>query len=184
MAKCIKCGRSTLLHGSVKLKDGSVCFPCFKQLGFDAKPGSTDLITSTLLSWDDIKDGKDEYDRRRWAKRNAEFDREESDRLGLHYADYRTLYDLDCIDNEMKAVERVCALLEDEGCSTKKISYERDPGEPLNAFVGDELLYQLKYTKDVKWIRIGPDSDKIRITGPAGINKTVDKLVNRYNEIK
>ena len=184
MAKCIRCGKSTLLYGNVKLRDGSVCLPCFKRLGFDIKLGSTDLTVSSMYSWDDIKDGKDEYDRRRRLKWREESDRSEAERLGLRYADYRTLYDLDCIDNEMKAVERVCALLEDEGCRTKKISYEREPGEPLNAFLGDELLYQLKYTKDVKWIRIGPDGDKIRISGPAGINKTVNKLVDRYNEIK
>lgn len=184
MAKCIRCGRSTLLHGHVKLKDAAICTPCYKALGFEVKLGSTDLLLSSSYSWDEIKDGKDEYNRRYWAKRNAEFAQSESERLGLYYVDYQTLYDLDCIDNEMKTVERACALLEDEGCRTKKISYEREPGEPLNAFLGDELLYQLKYTKDVKWIRIGPDGDKIRISGPAGINKTVGKLVDRYNEIK
>ena len=183
MAKCIRCGRSTLLHGHVKLKDAAICTPCYKALGFEVKLGSTDLLISSSRSWDDIKDGKDEYDRRRNLKWREESDRGEAERLGLHDADYRTLYELDCIDNEMKAVERTCALLEDEGCRTKKISYEREPGGPLNAFLGDELLFQLKYTKDVKWIRIGPDGDKIRISGPAGINKTVGKLVDRYNAI-
>lgn len=173
---CIKCNGSFLTRRRVKLKDADICFGCFKELGFD----KSDILTSSLYAYDDIKDGKEEYYRRSWAKRKKEFAHEEADRLGLHFADYQALSDLDCIDNEMKAVERVCALLEDEGCSSKKISYEREPGEPLNAFLGDALLYQLRYTKDVKWIRIGADGEKDRITGPAGINKLVNKLVERY----
>lgn len=184
MAKCIRCGRSTLLRGHVKLKDGAICTPCFKALGFDIGLRSTDLLISSMYSWEDIQDGKDAYERRKHRERMQEFYRDESRRLGLHYADYKTLDDLDCIDNEMKAVERACALLEDEGCRTKKLCYEREPGGPLNVFLGEELLYQLKYTKDVKWIRIGPEGDKIRISGPAGINKTVNKLVERYEAIK
>lgn len=177
MAKCVKCNGSFLTRGKIKLKDAYICFKCCDDLGFDHK---TMVLTGSLYSWDDIKDGADAYNKRSWAKRKKEFAREEADRLGLYFADYQTLSDLECIDNEMKAVERVCALLEDEGCSSKKISYEREPGEPLNAFLGDTLLYQLKYTKDVKWIRIGADDEKNRITGPAGINKLVGKLVEQY----
>ncbi|MEE1171874.1 MAG: hypothetical protein U0K87_05920, partial [Ruminococcus sp.] len=134
-------------------------------------------------SWNDIKDGKVEYDRRRWAARKAEAAREESERLGLVYADFQTLDDLDCSTYEIKTIEKICALLEDERCKSRLISYEREPGGPLNAFVGDALLYQLRYTRDVKWIRIGADGDKVRITGPAGINKLADKLVNEYRKL-
>ena len=176
MAKCIRCGKPTLMRGHVKIADADLCTPCYKELGFDTKIGSTDLITASLYKWGDIKDGKDEYNRKKWAARNAEIARSESERLGLFYADYETLSDLNCIDNEMKAIERVCALLEDEECSSRRIEYEREPGGPLNAFIGGDLLYQLRYTKDVKWIRIGPDGDKVRISGPAGINKLADKL--------
>lgn len=99
------------------------------------------------------------------------------------YADFQTLDDLDCSTYEIKTIEKICALLEDERCKSRLISYEREPGGPLNAFVGDALLYQLRYTRDVKWIRIGADGDKVRITGPAGINKLADKLVNEYRKL-
>ena len=99
----------------------------------------------------------------------------------MYYADYDTLEALDCSDNEMRTVERICALLEDEGCKTRRISYEREPGAPLSAYVGDKKLFELKYTKDVKWICIGDDDEKHRISGPAGITKLVNKLIEAYN---
>lgn len=34
MAKCMKCGKSTLIRGHVSLKDGAICTPCFKSLGY------------------------------------------------------------------------------------------------------------------------------------------------------
>lgn len=182
MAKCIRCGGSLLLRGKVKLADAEICGKCYRELGFDVDQSG--LLTARSTKWADMKDGKAEYDRRRWAKRKAEFAKAEAERLGLFYSDYATLDALECLDNEMKAVERVCALLEDEGCNSRKITYERDPGCPLGAFMGDEMLYQLRYTKDVKWIRIGPDGEKKMISGPAGINKLAPKLVERYNSIK
>ena len=177
MAKCIRCGKSTLVRGHVKLADGAICTPCWKSLGFKL----TETASSDSYRYDDIKDGRDAYDQKRWAASQAKFNEAESERLGLHYADYDTLDALGCIDYEMRTVERICALLEDEGCRTNRISYEREPGAPLSAYVGDKKLFELKYTKDVKWIRIGDDDEKHRIAGPAGINKLVNKLIEAYN---
>lgn len=55
MAKCLKCGKSTIVRGHVKLADGAVCTPCFKSLGFKL----TDTAGACTLSYDEIKDGKD-----------------------------------------------------------------------------------------------------------------------------
>lgn len=184
MAKCIRCGKSTLMRGHIKLSDADLCTPCFRELGFTKKLTTADIIIIGSYKWNDIKDGKDAYDQRQWEKIKADNAKSASDRLGLFYADYRVLDDLECSDNEMRAVERVCALLADEQCDPKRIEYERDPGAPLSAFVGNGLLYELRYTKDVKWIRIGPDGEKKMISGPAGINKLAPKLVERYNSIK
>lgn len=177
MAKCIRCGKSTIVRGHVSLADAAICTPCWKSLGFKL----TETATASLYRYDDIKDGREAYDQKRWAESQARFAEAEADRLGLYYADYDTLEALDCSDNEMRTVERICALLEDEGCKTRRISFEREPGAPLSAYVGDKKLFELKYTKDVKWIRIGDDENKNRITGPAGINKLVDKLIEAYN---
>lgn len=177
MAKCIRCGKSTLVRGHVKLADAAICTPCWKSLGFKL----TETASSDSYRYDDIKDGRDAYDQRRWAASQAKFNEAESERLGLYYADYDTLDALDCSDNEMRTVERICALLEDEDCKTRRISYEREPGAPLSAYIGDKKLFELKYTKDVKWIRIGDDDEKHRISGPAGITKLVNKLIDAYN---
>lgn len=181
MAKCIRCGKGGMgiLHQAIKLKDKNyVCFKCYKELGFSPKE---DIMTAPYTyTWDDIKNGKDAYVRSMISEKSVAYDTAQSDRLGLFYADYSTLEALDCSDYEMRTVERICALLEDEGCRTRRISYERDPGAPLSAYVGDKKLFELKYTNDVKWIRIGDSDDKNRITGPAGINKLVDKLVEAY----
>lgn len=177
MAKCIRCGGSFLTRGKVKLKDELICGKCFKELGFTDK---TDVIVSSLYSYNDIKDGKDAYQQKKWAKQREENDIAEAKRLGLFYSDYRTLSDLDCEDGEMRIIEKICAVLDDEGCDTSKIEYEREPGSTLSAFVGDKKLYELKFTKDVKWIRIGDDEEKNRIGNAAGINKLVGKLVEAY----
>lgn len=66
MARCIKCGKSFALRGKIKLNDADICFSCFKELGFDP---STDIYNSKdNYSWEDIKDGRDLYYKRRKAK--------------------------------------------------------------------------------------------------------------------
>lgn len=55
MAKCMRCGKNTIVRGHVKLADGAVCTPCFKSLGFKL----TDTAGAAAYHYDDIKDGKD-----------------------------------------------------------------------------------------------------------------------------
>lgn len=59
MAKCIRCGKSTLIRGHVKLFDAAICTPCFISLGFKL----TDTAGAYLYSYDEIKDGKDKVSR-------------------------------------------------------------------------------------------------------------------------
>lgn len=55
MAKCLHCGKNTLIRGHVSLFEGAVCTPCFKKLGFKL----TDTAGASSYYYDDIKDGKD-----------------------------------------------------------------------------------------------------------------------------
>lgn len=55
MAKCIRCGKSTLVRGHVKLEDGAICTPCWKKLGFKI----TETASASIYRYEDIKDGKD-----------------------------------------------------------------------------------------------------------------------------
>lgn len=41
MAKCMRCGKSTLVRGHVILKDGAICTPCFKELGYKILDAAT-----------------------------------------------------------------------------------------------------------------------------------------------
>lgn len=71
MAKCIRCGKSTVVRGHVKLADATICTPCFKELGFK-------IMDSTLArAWiyDDIKDGKENLQRNQYirAKKHEEW---------------------------------------------------------------------------------------------------------------
>lgn len=60
MAKCIRCGKSTIVRGHVKLIDAAICTACFKQLGFKL----TDTAGAVSYYYDDIKDGKDALPRK------------------------------------------------------------------------------------------------------------------------
>lgn len=64
MAKCIKCGKSTLVRGHVKLADGAICTPCFKSLGFKL----TETAAAAYYKYDQIKDGKDAFYKKKAAE--------------------------------------------------------------------------------------------------------------------
>lgn len=55
MAKCLRCGKNTIIRGHVALSDGAVCTPCFKKLGFKL----TETAGASSYYYDDIKEGKD-----------------------------------------------------------------------------------------------------------------------------
>lgn len=56
MAKCIRCGKSTVVRGHVKLEDAAICTPCFKSIGFKL----TDTAGAAVYRYEDIKNGKDQ----------------------------------------------------------------------------------------------------------------------------
>lgn len=55
MAKCIRCGKSTLVRGFVRLSDSTICTPCFRSLGFKILEAGS----AAAYKYDDIKNGKD-----------------------------------------------------------------------------------------------------------------------------
>lgn len=54
MAKCIKCGKSTLIRGHIGLSDGALCTPCYRELGFKV----TEAALAKSYTYDQIKNGK------------------------------------------------------------------------------------------------------------------------------
>lgn len=79
MAKCIKCGGSFLTRGRIKLADADICFKCFDSLGFDHKTG---IYDGKSYKWDEIKDGRDAYQRNK-ARRHAQWLAENEDVVDL-----------------------------------------------------------------------------------------------------
>ena len=59
MAKCIRCGKSTIVRGHVKLEDAAICTPCWKSLGFKI----TETAGASVYRYEDIKDGRDNLSR-------------------------------------------------------------------------------------------------------------------------
>ena len=71
MAKCIRCGRGGLLRQMLLLygNESKICTDCYKALGFHPKD---DL--SLLYRYEDIKDGREVYEERRFARLQAHYD--------------------------------------------------------------------------------------------------------------
>ncbi len=59
MAKCIRCGKSTIVRGHVKLEDAAICTPCWKSLGFKI----TETAGASVYRYEDIKDGRENLSR-------------------------------------------------------------------------------------------------------------------------
>lgn len=55
MAKCMKCGKSTLFRGQVPLADGTICSLCYKDLGFDV----SDVSLMKFKTYAQIAAGKE-----------------------------------------------------------------------------------------------------------------------------
>ena len=60
MAKCLNCGLTTSTRGHIELKEGAICEPCFKSLGF--RP--TEAKKMKNYSFFDIKDGAEAFDKK------------------------------------------------------------------------------------------------------------------------
>lgn len=95
MAKCIRCGKSTLARGHVKLADATICTPCFKKLGFKI---TADAPLARAWVYDDIKDGKENVERNRYirAKKHEKWLEEHPDAAAL-------FNELESADNDEEA---------------------------------------------------------------------------------
>ena len=98
MAQCIKCGKNTLVRGHVKLADAAICTPCFKSLGFKL----TDTAGAAAYSYEDIKDGKDAYYKKRIDVLADLYDQAQNEEHDFKFARYGEFRDLDATEEEME----------------------------------------------------------------------------------
>lgn len=137
MAKCMKCGKSTLVRGHVALKDGTICTPCYKALGYKI----TDAATSKLYTYAEIA-GLNEP------------------APSVNFADYGQERDVNATNEELEIFEAIKKATGRDLCLVRKSdSY-------VTAVLGEWDLARFKYTQRAKWIsfpaaEVGPPKHKI-----------------------
>lgn len=180
MAKCMMCGKSTLIKGHVKLADGAICTPCFLKLGFKL----SDATTSSLYKYDDIKEGKDVMYRKRAAESALKADYEEANKIGLALKHYRQLENAGATDMEKKILAAICAVLYDEGRDFEIIDVALGDNGSLLLMLDGTVFVEYKADSGVKWIRFDNEGqEKIRIGGAARMNALASRIVAAYDSI-
>jgi hypothetical protein len=176
----MKCGKSTLVKGHVKLADGAICTPCFLKLGFKL----SDATTSSLYTFDEIKDGKDAMYRKKAAKAALEYDYNEANKVGLTLKHYRQLENAGATDMEKKILAAICAVLYDEGRDFEIIDAALGDNGSLLLMLDGTVFIEYKADSGVKWIRFDNEgSDKVRIGGAARMNALAPRIVAAYDSI-
>lgn len=177
MAKCVKCGGSFLTRGRIKLADADICFKCFDSLGFDHKTG---IYTGKTYKWEDIKDGFDAMMAREHAEKNAA----KAYNLGLTPKLYKQLNNAEATDPEIRLMSAICALLSDEDRDIDALDVALGHNGSLLVMIDEVVIIEYKSDSGVKWIRFANESEeKLRITGPASLNKYASKIVAAYDSI-
>ena len=102
MAKCIRCGKSTLVRGHVTLADATICTPCFKELGFKI---TADAPLARSWTYGDVKDGKENVQRNQYirAKKHEKWLKEHPDMAAVF--DAISNEDEDAVDIEIEENE-------------------------------------------------------------------------------
>lgn len=177
MAKCIKCGKSFFGRGKIKLADAEICFKCYDELGFDHK---IDIYGGSRYRWDEIKEGRDVLNRRKW---DAEATKEAA-ALGLNLKLYRQINRAEATDPEIRLLGAICAVLEDEGRDTDVIDAALGDNGSLLLMVDGVVFIEYKAEPNVKWIRFDNEGeDKVRISGPGRINSLAARVVSAFDAV-
>ena len=137
MAKCMKCGKNTLIRGHVSLKDGAICTPCYKALGYKI----TDAATSKLYTYAEIAGIKEPAP-------------------SVNFANYGQERDVNATSEELEIFE---ALKEATGRDLRLV---RKSDSYVTAALGEWDLARFKFTQRAKWVsfptaEVGPPKHKI-----------------------
>lgn len=177
MAKCQKCGRGgvgLIVPGMLFSDRKYVCFDCARELGFNPKEDYKSSFN--LWSYEEIKDGLDAYNRRRWDKLNAR----DAASLGLSFTHWKQLKAAQATDLEFKLFSAMCAIWEDERCDASALSIAPGENGSLLVFLDDVVVLEYKGEPQVRWIFFPDSEKKVRIGNSARINGLADRLVSAY----
>ena len=183
MGKCMKCGKSTLVKGHVKLADGAICTPCFLKLGF--KLG--DVTTSSIYKFNDIKDGLAAYQANR-IKEHMKKDIIENSSDLIHFTNYGQQRDLICTEQEREIFDIIRSLVDDDGLDSDKLELIRKSDNYVSVVMQSEEygpmdVARIKFTNRAKWIWT-MDTDKVKISDPEDVTQYAEAFCNgyRFNE--
>lgn len=178
MANCERCGRSGmgLIHGAVKFKDRKyVCVKCLKELGYDHPV--KDAYYLSLQTSEDILHPEIRRERQR-----QEDCRRRAERLDITPVQCDALDKAQATDFEVKVFSRLCALLEDEGCSSAALTVSSGTNGSLIVLLDGTVLLEYKGEPQVKWVRLSDDPDsKIRFGQLSKLNILADRIVALYD---
>ena len=142
MAKCIRCGKSTALRGTVQLKDAAICGKCAKALGMD----KTEILIATQYRYDDIKDGMDAYYAKQIIKRSVLQDIEDR-KIGLKVANYGQERELVCTEEEREIFDLIS-----DHFPTDELRLVRVSDDYVTIKRNEWDIARIKYTNRAKWI--------------------------------
>lgn len=178
MAKCIRCGKSFLTRGKIKLADAEICCKCYDELGFDHKIG---IYGGDSHKWEDIKYGRDALFARERTKRLAS----EASKIGLTLKLYKQLEAAGATSPETKLLSAICSVLADEGRDIDVIDVSLGDNGSLLLMIDGVVFIEYKSDGGVKWIRFDNEgTEKVRITGPARINAIADRVVAAFDSAR
>ena len=174
MAKCIRCGKSTLVKGHVKLADCAICTPCFKSLGFKL----TDTATASMYKYDEIKDGRDAYNLN---KQKDRIRQAALDSVSVKVANYGQARDLICTEQEREIYDTIRSLMDDYNLDSDLLRLVRKSDNYVSVVIGDTDVARIKYTNRAKWIWTYA-TDKVNITTTEDVVQLTDALIEGFRQ--
>lgn len=179
MVVCERCGQSgfALIRGAVKFKDKKyVCVNCLKELGH--KHPLKDAYYLSLQTSDEII-----HPEIKWERQRREACQRRADRLDITPDQYDVLDRINATDFEIKMFSRICALLDDDGCSSRSLILESGDGGSIYVLLDGTVLFEYKGEPQVKWIRLFDDPDqKIRFGQLSRLNGLADRMAALYRK--
>lgn len=177
MAICERCGKGGmgLMHSAVKFKDKKyICVKCLKELGHEHP--IKDAYYLSLHTSEEIL-----HPEIRWEREHQEACRRRAERLDITPDQYDALDRIPATEFEIKAFSRICALLDDEGCSSSELSITAGEGGSILVLLDGTVLIEYKGEPQVKWIRLADDHEhKIRFGQLSKLNSLADRMAALY----
>ena len=174
MAKCMKCGKSTIVKGHVKLADGAICTPCFRSLGFKL----SDVTTANIYKYDEIKDGLDNY----YLNKQKERVRQDVlDSVSVKISNYGQERERIATETELEIFEIIKTL-----SGREDLQLVRKSDNYVSAVLGDWDLARFKYTPRAKWIMfpvVELGSVKNKISTPEDVRSFADLITESLAHI-